>query len=182
MKGTPVQTVIAPNSTVLPPDVVALAARRSGMIGNPLSIESVQGVARDLKQWYTRKGYVLSSVMGATLKADSATAELEVQEPKISKMPVGITFCKEMVIEDDDSLVTYRKYKEKHALRKTFGYEKIDKANLNMTFVETSGRTNPTEDCPGTQVEARSALSMGRESVGRCCRQWHLFSCPQGQS
>lgn len=143
LKTTPVRSVIAPNSTVLPPDILSTAAKRSGMIGNPLQVETVQEVARSLKQWYTRKGYVLHAVTGATLKPDTATAELQVEEPKISNQPVGITFCKEMVVEDDGSLVTYRQYREKHAARKTFGHESIDRSNLNMTFVQTNGRTDP---------------------------------------
>lgn len=143
LKTTPIKAVTAPNSTVLPPDVLALAAQRSGLIGRPLRVEAVQEVARNLKQWYTRKGYVLHSVTGATLQPDSATAELTVQEPRLSSRPVGITFCKEMVVDDDGSLVTYRQYREKHRRRQTLGHEKITKADLNTTFVQTTGRTDP---------------------------------------
>lgn len=143
LKTTPVRSVSAPNSTVLPPEILTVAAKRSGMIGTPLRVETVQEVARNLKQWYTRKGYVLHSVTGATLKPDTGTAELQVQEPKVSTEPVGITFCKEMVVEEDGSLLTYRQYKEKHARRKTFGHDTLDKTDLNMTYVETSGRTDP---------------------------------------
>jgi outer membrane protein assembly factor BamA len=108
-------------------------------------VETVQEVARNIKQWYTRKGYVLHSVTGATLRPDTGVAELQVQEPKVSKEPVGITFCKEMVVEEDGNLVTLRQYREKHAMRKTFGHEKmlLDRSNLNMTYVETTGRTDP---------------------------------------
>jgi outer membrane protein assembly factor BamA len=144
LKTTPVRSVSAPNSTVLPPEILSVAAKRSGMIGSPLRVETVQEMARNLKQWYTRKGYVLHSVTGATLLPDTGMAELQVQEPKVSKEPVGITFCKEMVVDDDGSLVTYRQYREKHAMRKTFGHDTLDKNNLNMTYVETSGRTDPS--------------------------------------
>jgi outer membrane protein assembly factor BamA len=144
LKTTPVRSVSAPNSTVLPPEILSVTAKRSGMIGSPLRVETVQEVARSLKQWYTRKGYVLHSVTGATLKPDTGMAELQVQEPKVSKEPVGITFCKEMVVEEDGSLVTFRQYREKHAMRKTFGHETLDKNNLNITYVETTGRTDPS--------------------------------------
>lgn len=142
LKTTPVKSVTAPNSTVLPQDVVSMAAKRSNMIGNPLRIETVQEMARNLKQWYTNRGYVLNSVTGATLKPDSAVAELQVEEPTVSKQPVGIIFLKEMVQDDDGSVVTYRQYKRKHAERKSFGHDKIEKADLNITYVQTTGRTD----------------------------------------
>jgi len=142
LKTTPVKSVTAPNSTVLPQDVVAVAAKRSNMIGNPLRIENVQEMARNLKQWYMRKGYVLNSVTGATLKPESACAELQVEEPKVSHQPVGIIFLREMVVDDDGSVVTYRQYRRKHDQRKSFGHDKIEKADLNITYVQTTGRTD----------------------------------------
>ena len=143
LKTTPVKSVTAPNSTVLPPDVVSVAAKRSNMIGNPLRVENVQDMARNLKQWYMNKGYVLNSVTGATLKPESAMAELQVEEPTVSTtQPVGIIFLREMVVDDDGSVVTYRQYKRKHEERKTFGHDKIEKSNLNMTYVQTTGRTD----------------------------------------
>lgn len=146
LKTIPVKSVTAPNSTVLPPDVVSVAAKRSNMIGNPLRVENVQHMAHNIKQWYLKKGYVLNSVTGATLKPESAVAELQVEEPTVSTVqPVGIIFLREMVVDDDGSVLTYRQYKRKHEERKTFGHDKIDKSNLNMTYVQTTGRTDSSK-------------------------------------
>jgi outer membrane protein assembly factor BamA len=138
-----IKQVVVPNSSVLPRHVVELAAKRSGVLGNPLRHDRVQDFAQNLKRWYTRKGYILHSVTGATLKPETATAEITVQEPVASGNPVGITFYKEMVVDDETGeLVTFRQYKEKHATRRTIGFDKIDKKDLNTTLVPTQGRTS----------------------------------------
>lgn len=145
LKTMPVQRVAVPDSTLLPNDVVQLAARRSGILGSPLRTDRVQDFAEALKVWYTRKGYILHSVTGATLKPETATAEITVQEPRTNRAPVDIIFCKEMVVDEDTGdLISYRDYKDKHKARKTFGYDKIEKQNLNTTYVQTSGRTKPS--------------------------------------
>jgi outer membrane protein assembly factor BamA len=139
-----VRAVSVPNSTVLPADVVRVAVKRSGLIGNPLRTDRVQEVARNLKRWYVRQGYILHSVTGATLKPETATAEITVEEPQISKVPVDITVCKEMVVDEGGELLTFRQYREKHAARKTFRHDRIEKKDLNTTFVPTQGRTKPS--------------------------------------
>mmetsp|Transcript_28094 Transcript_28094/g.39503 ORF Transcript_28094/g.39503 Transcript_28094/m.39503 type:complete len:700 (+) Transcript_28094:130-2229(+) len=144
LKSTPVAAVSVPNTTVLPPEVINIAAKRSGLLGRPLRYEAVQEMARALKQWYSRKGYVLHSVTGATLRAEDATAVIQVQEPKVSNAPVGITICKEMVVDEDTgNVLTIRQYKERQAKRKVVGYRNIKKSDLNTTYVQTEGRTNP---------------------------------------
>jgi outer membrane protein assembly factor BamA len=156
LKTMPVQRVAVPNSTLLPNDVVQLAARRSGILGSPLRTDRVQEFAKALKVWYARKGYVLHSVTGATLKPESATAEITVEEPRTNIAPVDIIFCKEMVIDDDTGdLLSFRQYKDKHTARKTLGYDKIVKQNLNTTYVQTSGRTKPS------RIAAAMGLSPG---------------------
>jgi len=146
LQTMPVRHVTVPNTTVLPADVVNLAAKRSGVLGSPLRMDRVQDFAQSLKRWYSRKGYVLHSVTGATLRPETATAEIAVQEPVISKKPVGITFCKQMVVDEETGdLLTYREYKDKHEKRRTFGYGKIRKADLNTTYVPVeNGRTKPS--------------------------------------
>lgn len=135
---------VSVNSTVLPTDVVQLAARRTGILGSPLRMDKVQDLAQTLKRWYSRKGYILHSVTGATLKPETATAEISVQEPVTSRAPVGITFCKEMVVDEGTGdLLTFRQYKDKNEKRRTFGFDKVKREDLNTTFVQTSGRTNP---------------------------------------
>jgi outer membrane protein assembly factor BamA len=144
LKTVPIQHVTAPNSTVLPQDVVSIAAKRSGMLGSPLKTQAVQEIASHLKQWYERQGYVLHSMTGATLQVESQTAELSVQEPVSSHRPVEIVNCQEMVVNEDGSLTSWRQYRQDHAVR--YGRtSRIDKSALNTTFVPSSGRakTNP---------------------------------------
>jgi hypothetical protein len=136
--------IIVPNTTVVPTEVVQLAARRSGLIGNSLRTDRVQEFAASLKQWYDMRGYILHAVTGATLLPESATAEIQVQEPFVASQPVEIVFCKEMVVDPEtDTVMTFREYKEKHRKRKTVGYQTITKADVNTTFVETAGKTRP---------------------------------------
>ena len=144
LQSMPVRHVVVPETTVLPERVIASAVTRSGLIGSPLRTDRVQALAKQLKQWYLRKGYVLHTVTGATLKPETATAEITVEEPRISQIPVKITVCKEMVIDSEtDELVTFKQYRDKHVARKTFGYDRLDRKSLNTTFVETKGRTSP---------------------------------------
>lgn len=144
LQTTKIQSVVVPNTTVVPQEVVQLAARRSGLIGNPLRTDRVQEFAASLKRWYEMRGYVLHTVTGATLKTDSATAEIQVQEPQVCSQPVGITFCKEMVVDEETgNLLTFRQYKNRHTKRRTVGHRTITKADTNTTFVETEGKTRP---------------------------------------
>ena len=153
LKTMPIRAVSVPNTTVLPPDVISMAVKRSGLIGSPLRTDRVQELARNLKRYYARKGYVLHTVTGATLNANTATAEIEVEEPEVSRVPVGITACKEMVIDSESGeLMTFRQYREKHVQKKTFGYDRIEKKDLNTTFVETEGRTKPSRIAKALQL------------------------------
>jgi outer membrane protein assembly factor BamA len=156
LQTTPIENVvIVPNSTVVPHEVLQIAAKRAGLLGRPLQTQAVQEVARSLQQWYERKGYVLHSMTGATLQVETKTAELSVQEPVSSTDPVSIIFCKEMVIDPDDgSLLTLKQYRHKlsspssshnhKSVRKFHRTQKIDRSSLNTTFVPIPmGRTNP---------------------------------------
>lgn len=144
LKTMKVQTVALPNSTVVPREVINLAARRSGLIGNPLRTDRVQEFAKSLKRWYEMRGYVLHEVTGATLRTESATAEIQVQEPQVSQRPVDIVFCKEMVVDEETgNLMTFRQYKERHLKRRTIGSRDITKKDTNTTFIQTTGKTRP---------------------------------------
>lgn len=165
LQNMPVRRVVVPNSTVLPPDVVQIAAKRAGLLGQPLRSDRVQDLAQAIKRWYVAKGYVLHAVTGATLKSDTATAEIAVQEPWNSQTPVGITFYREMVIDPDTGeLLTFRQYKERHkeaelstssleptrrksrfrsSSAQSTGASSINRADLNTTLVPTQGRTRP---------------------------------------
>jgi len=154
LKTMPVRQVVVSNSTVLPPEVIRTAVKRSGMVGSPLKMDRVQELARNLKRWYTRQGYVLHSVTGAALNPDTATATISVEEPFVSVLPVDIVVCKEMVIDEETGeLVTFKQYRakklseleEKRSGFSVFGRTpdlKIDRKDLNTTLVPTTGRTN----------------------------------------
>jgi hypothetical protein len=103
----PVQRIRVPNTTVLPADVVQVAAKRTQLLGNALRMDRVQDFASTIAKWYRRNGFILHSVTGATLLPESATADIAVVEPKVHRQPVNILFVKEMVVDttvavDDD--------------------------------------------------------------------------------
>lgn len=145
LRTTSVREVTVPNSTVLPPDVVRVAVKRSGLIGSPLGAGRVQEIASYFKRWYVRNGYVLHSVSGAVLKADSAVAEITVDEPLVSKQPVEIIVCKEMVVDETGDLMTFRQYLEQQKSKRSFRNDRIEKKDLNTTFVESRGRTKSSK-------------------------------------
>jgi len=143
LSNLPIRGVTVPNTTVLPPEVVRVAVKRSGIIGNPLRADRIQEVAKSLKLWYMRNGYVLHSVTGANLKADTATAEILVEEPSASSQPVEIVAVKEMIVTEDGDLLTFRQYVDRQANKRAFRHDRIEKSNLNTTYVESIVRTNP---------------------------------------
>ena len=140
----PIKNVkVATNSTVLPPDVVEMAAKQSQLVGSPLRTDKIQNMAKHLRFWYLRKGYIFSSVKGAQLRPETATAEIQVEEPKIAQTPVDIVTCREMIIDKDTGeLLTFRQYREKHVTTRNLWHsDRINKNDLNTTYVETKGRT-----------------------------------------
>ena len=149
IRAMKVQRVIVPNTTVLPKDVIDIAAKRTSLLGNPLKTEYVQDFAQSMKRWYVRHGYILHSVTGATLQPTSATVEIAVQEPIHHTVPINITYLREMIIDPDTGdITTYRQYKDKHVRRQTFGLqEKIDKRHLNVTYEPTlkAGHVQPSK-------------------------------------
>lgn len=168
LETLPVRRVlISDNSTVVPEDVVQIAATRSGLLGQPLRLDRVQQFAQSLKSWYQRNGFVLHAITGATLNADTATAEIAVYEPRCTHPnPVDIKFCKEMVIDEETGTVmTLRQYRNHHLQRRTFGFrgastsksndEAISKDKLNTTMVPAVGRTNPSRIASALGLHAR---------------------------
>jgi hypothetical protein len=166
LQTMPVQRIRVPNTTVLPQDVVQVAAKRCQMLGNALRMDRVQEFASVLSRWYARQGYVLHAVTGATLVPETATAEIAVVEPKVNAHPVGIMFVKEMVVvnnpeEENENggaegsaqtqLLTLRQYKDMYRKNPRLGRrslitrgisspDDIRKQDLNTTFVATGGR------------------------------------------
>jgi hypothetical protein len=167
LKTMPVQRVKVPNTTVLPQEVVQVAAKRCQMLGNALRMDRVQEFAATLSRWYSRQGYVLHAVTGATLVPETATAEIAVVEPKVNANPVDIMFVKEMVVVNNEEenengggegssqpqLMTLRQYRDMYRKNPRRGRrallsrglsggpdDEIRKQDLNTTFVTTAGR------------------------------------------
>jgi hypothetical protein len=147
LRTTPVRGVLVPNTTVLPHEVIQIAAQRAGMIGQPLRSDRVQAFAQSIHKWYQHHGYVLHSVTAANLRPENSMAEIEVVEPIVSQQPVGLTVCKEMVVdpENPQHLISFREYKDRMLTRKAVGADKITKDQLNTTYVPVAGgRTKPS--------------------------------------
>lgn len=152
---TPIrQVVIKPSTTVLPETVVHIAARRAGLLGQPLHMDRVSELAQALHKWYQRQGYVLHSVTGATLLAETGTAEIQVQEPVLSTDPVSIVFCHERVVDPDTGdHLTLRQYTEKQQQHNNKRPARnnnnrpdttVTRNDLNFTYIPTpTGRTRP---------------------------------------
>lgn len=141
LRKVPIKKVVVRNSTVLPTEVVNIASKRAGLFGRPLERDAVEGLARSLKQWYERNGFVLNSVTGISVQVDTQTAELEVEEPVSYTDPVEIICCQEMVINPKDgSLMTMKQYQ--NTLPEG---TKIKKSDLNTTFKPkmSGGKTKP---------------------------------------
>lgn len=143
----PVQAVKV-KSEILPESIVERAALRSGMLGSGLSSDRVSECARQLKKFYLQRGYVLHTVTGATLNADSGVATLNVQEPTVHALPLDIKFAKEMSIDPETGeTTTKKKYRDKlerlkgRPLRREEWTAIADA--LNTTLIESRGRTNP---------------------------------------
>ncbi|KAL3934132.1 MAG: hypothetical protein SGBAC_010083 [Bacillariaceae sp.] len=159
LRTMPVRSVSLPKDSVVPDEVVRMAVKRSGQLGHPLRTDRVQEIAKSLKRWYDSKGYVLHSVTGATLKPESAMAIITVEEPKISQIPVDITVCKEMIIDDDTGeYMTFRQYRKKQAARKSFRHDRIVKSDLNTTFVTTQGRTSAKKIAQAMHLESGNSF------------------------
>ena len=143
----PVQAVKV-NSEILPDTIVERAALRSGMLGSGLSSDRVSECARQLKKVYLQRGYVLHTVTGATLNADSGVATLNVQEPTVHALPLDIKFAKEVPIDPETGEATTRKkYRDKLERSKGRPLRKEEwtaiAGGLNTTLIESRGRTNP---------------------------------------
>ena len=136
------------NSEILPKSIVRSAAQRSGMVGSAMNSDRVRECARQLKQWYVQRGYVLHSVTGATLHSENGTATLVVEEPVVSSIPMAIKFTKEMFVDPETGEpVARRRYREKVEKQKGRALRNEEwvaiAREMNSTLIETDGRANP---------------------------------------
>ena len=145
LRSTVVSKVIIRNvnGTVVPQSVLDTCAARAGLLGGVLTPGPVQDMARLLKQYYQRQGYVLSSMTGATLVLDDANegvVEISVEEPLMSSdEPVAIAFAKKQVVHPQTgqpmSLSDYKKNLTRSQL------QNFNPNKLNTTYVQTQGKT-----------------------------------------
>jgi hypothetical protein len=126
LRLTKIQSVTAPESAVLPPDIITKSATDAELIGGTLNPESLELTATAINRWYADNGYVLNSVTGATLIPSAADdddesskegrVELKVKEVKLanashkSSFPVKLRFVERVDSEnytnDQSNLIT----------------------------------------------------------------------------
>lgn len=140
LRTTIIQAVIAPNATVLPDDVLQEAATQSGWKNNSTTLTdstALSALATKIKQWYVSRGYLLHSLVGATLQPETSTAVLTLHEPVVNDpSPVSITILKEMVVDPDSgNVVTLQQYQ-----RQQQAHESNNNNNVTTTLVQASGR------------------------------------------
>eukprot|EP00579_Thalassiosira_antarctica_P009532 CAMPEP_0201919828 /NCGR_PEP_ID=MMETSP0903-20130614/8603_1 /ASSEMBLY_ACC=CAM_ASM_000552 /TAXON_ID=420261 /ORGANISM="Thalassiosira antarctica, Strain CCMP982" /LENGTH=328 /DNA_ID=CAMNT_0048456435 /DNA_START=45 /DNA_END=1027 /DNA_ORIENTATION=+ len=97
LSSTKVKSVSAPESEILPPDVITQCAKESNLIGGTLTPETLGLTANMINRQYMEHGYVMNSVTGATLVPSSdgkendgeGHVELKVREVKLAKPSQG---------------------------------------------------------------------------------------------
>jgi len=115
LSSTKIRSVSAPNSELLPPDVITQCAKESNLIGGTLAPETLELTANMINRMYLERGYVMNSVTGATLVPPSdgkegngkeGHVELKVREVKLAgprernSSPVHIRFVEKINDED----------------------------------------------------------------------------------
>lgn len=98
LRSTKILSVTAPESDLLPQDIITQSATEAELVGGTLNPEALELTATALNRWYADNGYVLNSVTGATLipsvnENDSnedecsseGRVELKVKEIKLAK-------------------------------------------------------------------------------------------------
>eukprot|EP00986_Skeletonema_menzelii_P015365 scaffold11586_cov155-Skeletonema_menzelii.AAC.2 len=104
LRSTKILSVTAPESDLLPPDVITKSAADAELVGGTLNPEALELTATAINRWYADNGYVLNSVTGATLipfatdddsNDESSTegrVELKVKEVKVAKTSQNSSF------------------------------------------------------------------------------------------
>ena len=115
LRSTKVQSVTAPESALLPPDIITQSATDSELIGGTLNPEALELTATAINRWYADNGYVLNSVTGATLipsatdddggkSSSEGRVELKVKEVKLARVSQNSSFpVKLRLVERVDS-------------------------------------------------------------------------------
>jgi len=113
LRSTKILTVTAPESALLPADVITKSATDAELIGGTLNPEALELTATAINRWYADNGYVLNSVTGATLipsvtdddeSIKEGRVELKVKEVKLANTSHKSTFpVKLRLVERVDS-------------------------------------------------------------------------------
>ncbi|CAM9860856.1 unnamed protein product [Ectocarpus sp. 12 AP-2014] len=108
-----VADVVVDNS-IIPRDVLASAAVKSGLLGREASVERIQACAKILSEWYQYEGHIFSGVVNAAI-SPNGTVAFSVNEPVVSGVePIQLSYYKTADIRDPNSgLVQVEKGKTK---------------------------------------------------------------------
>lgn len=98
LRSTKILSVTAPESDLLPSDIITKSATDAELVGGTLNPEALELTATAINRWYADNGYVLNSVTGATLipyaadnddgndaSSTEGRVELKVKEVKVAK-------------------------------------------------------------------------------------------------
>ncbi|CBN74593.1 conserved unknown protein [Ectocarpus siliculosus] len=97
-----VADVVVDNS-IIPRDVLASAAVKSGLLGREASVERIQACARILSEWYQYEGHIFSGVVNAAI-SPNGTVAFSVNEPVVSGVePIQLSYYKTADIRDPKS-------------------------------------------------------------------------------
>ncbi|KAL7553343.1 hypothetical protein ACHAWF_016627 [Thalassiosira exigua] len=147
LSSTKVRSVSAPDSDLVPPDVITECAKEANLIGGTLTPETLESTARMINRQYLEHGYVMNSVTGATLIPSSdgkenaeGDVELKVREVKLARPrpgsppPVCIRFVEKVDdgTEDNDSIITLPS-------------ESDQSSSNHQRFRTVAGRTRPSK-------------------------------------
>ena len=105
LRSTKILSVTAPESDLLPQDIITQSATEAELVGGTLNPKALELTATAINRWYADNGYVLNSVTGATLipsatendnNEDESSAEgrveLKVKEVKLAKTSSDSSF------------------------------------------------------------------------------------------
>lgn len=155
LRSTKVQSVTAPESDLLPPDVITQSATDAKLIGGTLNPEALELTATAINRWYAENGYVLNSITGATLIPSASTddgersnegrVELKVKEVKLAKTSQNSSFpVKLRLVERVDN--DYEEASDRHTSLITLPLKSAEMSQSkeeHQTFKSVSGCTRP---------------------------------------
>lgn len=190
-----VNTILAPNSTVLTPQILRTAATQSGLwedckdseSDHVVTTQTIKEYARSIQQWYNAHGYICHGVTGVTLDSEAQTAVLTVREPLVASTPVNITFVKKRVVDETDEIVvSYRGNHgsnlpgidfEQDPTNNKKSDDNIPPVHLgNTTYIATTGRTSSKAIAKALQLQPHVPFRWNPNRWARILQCPRLFS------